>query len=152
MSWYQLNHYGDVIMGVMASQITSLTIVDSSLFGCKSNKISKFRVTGLCAGNLPGTGEFPAQMASVAKNVSIWWRHHAMLEKGVIGVHFSNDHLTLRDSLSGSRLITNLIDGVVQLGANVTMRPVYNGTCRRTLQGVISSQWIHYSSYVIGSW
>ena len=26
---------------------------------------------------LPGTGEFPALMASNAKNVSIWWRHHA---------------------------------------------------------------------------
>ena len=23
-----------------------------------------------------GTGEFPAQMASNAENVSIWWRHH----------------------------------------------------------------------------
>ena len=22
------------------------------------------------------TGEFPAQMASNAENVSIWWRHH----------------------------------------------------------------------------
>ena len=28
------------------------------------------------AGNLPVTGEFPAQMASNAENVSIWWRHH----------------------------------------------------------------------------
>ena len=37
---------------------------------------SKLRVTGLCAGNSPGTGEFPAQMASYAENVSIWWRHH----------------------------------------------------------------------------
>ena len=27
-------------------------------------KTSKRRVTGLCAGNSPGTGEFPAQMAS----------------------------------------------------------------------------------------
>ena len=26
--------------------------------------------------NSPGTGEFPAQMASNAENVSIWWRHH----------------------------------------------------------------------------
>ena len=42
----------------------------------KSKKTSKFRVTGLCAGNSPGTGEFPAQMASYAENVSIWWRHH----------------------------------------------------------------------------
>ena len=39
-------------------------------------KTSKLRVTGLCAGNSSGTGEFPAQMASNAENVSIWWRHH----------------------------------------------------------------------------
>ena len=31
----------------------------------------------LC-GNSPGTGEFPAQMASNAENVSIWWRHHIL--------------------------------------------------------------------------
>ena len=43
----------------------------------RSKKTSKLRVTGLCAGNSPGTGEFPAQMASYAENVSIWWRHHA---------------------------------------------------------------------------
>ena len=29
----------------------------------------------LC-GEFTGTGEFPAQMASNAENVSIWWRHH----------------------------------------------------------------------------
>ena len=46
------------------------------LFGWRSKKTSKFRVTGLCAGNSPGTGEFPAQMASNAENVSTWWRHH----------------------------------------------------------------------------
>ena len=48
----------------------------SRLFGHRSKKTSKLRVTGLCAGNSPGTGEFPAQMASYAENVSIWWRHH----------------------------------------------------------------------------
>ena len=41
-----------------------------------STKASKIRVTGLCAGNSPGTGEFPAQRASNAENVFIWWRHH----------------------------------------------------------------------------
>ena len=46
------------------------------LFRRKSKKTSKLRVTGLCARNSPGTGEFPAQMASYAENVSIWWRHH----------------------------------------------------------------------------
>ena len=43
-----------------------------------SKKTSKLRVTGLCAGNSPETGEFPAQMASNAENVSIWWRHHGV--------------------------------------------------------------------------
>ena len=46
------------------------------LFGRRSKRTSKLRVTGLCAGNSPGTGEFSAQMASNAENVSIWWRHH----------------------------------------------------------------------------
>ena len=48
----------------------------NSLFRRRSNKTSKLRVTGVCAGNSPGTGEFPAQMASNAEDVSIWWRHH----------------------------------------------------------------------------
>ena len=53
------------------------------LFGRRSKRTSKLRVTGLCAGNSPGTGEFSAQMASNAENVSIWWRHHAsyLIEK-----------------------------------------------------------------------
>ena len=46
------------------------------LFGCRSKKTSKLPITGPCAGNSQGTGEFPAQMASNAENVSIWWRHH----------------------------------------------------------------------------
>ena len=45
----------------------------------RSEKTSKLRVTGLCAGNSPGTGEFPSQMASNAENVSIWWRHHLQI-------------------------------------------------------------------------
>ena len=46
------------------------------LFGHRSKKTSKLRVTGLCAGNSPGTGEFPEQRVSNAENVSISWRHH----------------------------------------------------------------------------
>ena len=48
------------------------------LFRRRSKKTPKLRVTGLCAGNSPGTGEFPAQMTSNAENVSIWW-HHVLL-------------------------------------------------------------------------
>ena len=62
------------------------------LFRCRSKKTPKLCVTGLCAGNSPGTGESPAQMASNAENVSIWWRHHVtyvigcqlIFEKGII--------------------------------------------------------------------
>ena len=69
-----LNHYNNVTMGSIASQINSLTIVYSAVYWSK--KTSKLRVTGLCAGYSPGTGEFPAQVASNAEYVSIWWRHH----------------------------------------------------------------------------
>ena len=70
-------HYRDVIMGTIASPITSLTIVYSIIYsGTDQRKTSKLRVTGLCEGNSPVTGEFPAQKASNAQNDSIWWRHH----------------------------------------------------------------------------
>ena len=60
-------------MGAVASQITSLTIVYSTVYSdSDKKKTSKLRVAGLCAGNSPVTGEFPAQMASNAENVSIW--------------------------------------------------------------------------------
>ena len=46
-------------------------------------KTSKIHVTGLCEGNSPVTGEFPAQKASNAEIVSIWWRHHETAKAGV---------------------------------------------------------------------
>ena len=46
-------------------------------FRRRSKKTSKLRVIDLCAGNSLVTGEFPAQRASNAENVSIWWRLHA---------------------------------------------------------------------------
>ena len=49
------------------------------LFRRSSNKTSKLRVTGPCAGISPGTGEFPAQMAINAENVSLWWRHQGSI-------------------------------------------------------------------------
>ena len=49
-------------MGAMASEITSLTIVYSTVY-------------------LPLTSEFPAQMASSEENVSIWWHHHVTFGK-----------------------------------------------------------------------
>ena len=59
------------------------------LFRRRSKKTSNFRVTGLCAVNSPGTGEFPAQMASNAENVCIWWRHHAYDERAFSPLDFT---------------------------------------------------------------
>ena len=73
----RVSHNNDVIMSAMASQITSLTIVYSIVYsGHKSKKTSKLCVTGLCAGNSPVIGEFPAQWAINAENIFTWWRHH----------------------------------------------------------------------------
>ena len=63
-------------MGTMASQITSLTIVYSSVIQVQiKENIKAPRHWPLC-GEVTGHGEFPAQMASNAENVFIWWRHH----------------------------------------------------------------------------
>ena len=63
------------------------------LFGRRSKKTSKLCVTGPCVGNSPGTGEFPAQRASNAENVSIWWRHHDSDSTWVSLTHGISNHL-----------------------------------------------------------
>ena len=50
-----------------------LNCLRSRLSMRRSKKTSKLNVTGLCEGNSPVTGEFPAQKASNAKNASILW-------------------------------------------------------------------------------
>ena len=76
------HHYNDVTMDAIASQITSLTIVYSIVYSDADRRkyqssSSLAFVRGIHRG--PGTGEFPAQMASYAENVSIWWRHNVLL-------------------------------------------------------------------------
>ena len=55
-------------MGGIASQITSFTIVYSTVYSDADHRKHQ------SSASLPGTGEFPAHMASNAENVSIWWR------------------------------------------------------------------------------
>ena len=60
-----LLHHNDVIMGAMASQIISLAIVYSTVFsGADQRKHQSPVSLAFVRGNSPGTGEFPAQMAS----------------------------------------------------------------------------------------
>ena len=82
------------------------------LFSWRSKKTSKLRVTGLCAGNSRATGDFPAQRASNAENVSNWWRHHAegiytvqLTGPGRCGNHLKSmtSKLILQNSCLGTR-------------------------------------------------
>ena len=53
-------HYNDVIMALQRLKSPTSWLFTQSLFTRRSKKTSKFLVTGLCAGNSPGTVEFPA--------------------------------------------------------------------------------------------
>ena len=65
-------------MSMMASQITGLTIVYSTVhLGADQRKHQG--ITGLCEGNLLVMSEFPAQGANNMENVSIWQCHHENL-------------------------------------------------------------------------
>ena len=46
------------------------------LFRRRTKETWKLRVTGPWAKNSSVNGEFPAQRASKAENVSVWWRYH----------------------------------------------------------------------------
>ena len=55
-------------MSAMTSQITSLTIVYSTIYSRRrSKKISKLRVIGFCEGNSAVTGEFPRKGPATRK-------------------------------------------------------------------------------------
>ena len=77
----------------------------SRLSGRRSNKTSKLRVTGFCDGNSPMTGEFPAQMASNAETVSIWWRHHVVLYHFCFDYKFAEIGWNARPILIRHRLV-----------------------------------------------
>ena len=68
-------------MSKMASQITGISFFIQPFVQAQIKNPSKLRVTGLCKGNSPVTSKFPAQRASNAENIFIWWCHHAMDHK-----------------------------------------------------------------------
>ena len=87
------------------------------LFRRRSKKTSKLRVTGLCVGNSPGTGEFPAQRASNAENVSIWWGHHVYNFRKVLVVDTwitSQRKLPSNECLWASLMSINIGNGLAQ--------------------------------------
>ena len=62
-------------MGAIASQITSLTIVYSTVYSDADQRKHQSSASLTFVRGIHRAGEFAAQMASNAENVSIWWRH-----------------------------------------------------------------------------
>ena len=92
-------------MTTMASQITSLTVFTQPFIQTQiKENIKAPRHWPLC-GEFTGTGEFPAQRASYAENVSILWRHHVtgqwsltlkVWQCPIISCNASCAHVTIR--------------------------------------------------------
>ena len=97
-------------MNAMASQITSLIIVSSTVLVRRgSKKTSKFRVTGLCAGNLPVTGEFPTQRANNAETVFIWWKKKSNTSTdSSVQYHIEISHLRSHYPLVPERVVNSV--------------------------------------------
>ena len=68
-----LSHYSDVIMSAMASQITGVSTVCSTV--CLGADQRKHR-SCLSVAFAMRIHWFPSQRASNVENVFIWWRHH----------------------------------------------------------------------------
>ena len=87
MSWptiTMIQHYSDVIMSTMVSQINRLTIVHSSIYSGADQRTHQSSASiAFVRGNSPVTSEFPAQRASNVENDFIWWRHHGVSNKGL---------------------------------------------------------------------
>ena len=80
-------HYDDVIMVAIASQITSLTVVSSIVYSDTDQRkhqssVSLAFVPGIHRGPVNSPHKWPV----TRKNVSIWWRHHAMGEYGIVPI------------------------------------------------------------------
>ena len=80
--WIPTEYCSDVIMGAIASQITSLAVVYSTVYTDSGRH-------WLLCGEFTGTGEFHAQRASNAENVSIWWRHHDHIDIWLVSPQLS---------------------------------------------------------------
>ena len=80
--WYLLRTtclaYSDIIMGAMASQITSITIVYSIVYSCAGQRKQHSSASlAFVRGIHRWPVNFPHKWPLTRKMFSIWWRHHA---------------------------------------------------------------------------
>ena len=87
-------NYNDVIMGLMASQITSLTIVYSVVYLSADKKKHQSSVSlAFVRGIHRGPVNYPHKRPVTRKNVSIWWRYHAK-QIFILGIQQKKYHHT----------------------------------------------------------
>ena len=118
-------HYCDAIMGTVASQITSLTIVYTTVY---SDADQSKHQSSASLDFVWGIHRGPAQMASTAENVSIWWRHHVNLPFATFNPQCDNiqiqDYFDIRESsklLVKSKTIWDLEITQVKQSVNVSL-------------------------------
>ena len=68
-------------MGAMVSQINSLAIVYSTAYSGADKKNQSSASLAFVGGDSAVTVEFPAQRASNAENISIWWWHRGFIQQ-----------------------------------------------------------------------
>ena len=88
-------------MGAIASQITNLTIVYSTVYSDADQR--KYQSPASLAFVW---GIFPEQMASNAENVSIWWRHHDCSDEVIMIAVMRNENASI--SLYNAAIILSL--------------------------------------------
>ena len=83
-------HYNDVIMGMIASQIISLTVVYSTVYsGTNQRQHQSSTSLAFVRGIHRWPVNSPHKRPVTQKNVSIWWRHH---DRSVFITVISNGH------------------------------------------------------------
>ena len=107
--------YIDTIMSVFAPQITGVSVVYSTVWsGADTNKTSNLRVIGLCEGNSPVTGKFPARRAINPENIPIWWRHHEY------NMTQTSSYRSLTDKVWSNIITCSVTSGIGNTSLNTT--------------------------------
>ena len=106
-------------------------------FSGAGKKKSTHRVIGLCAGNSPVTGEFPAQRASNAENIFIAWRHHGIVTYARGPIH-SDGHVSRVSKPNSISWITKLIAifRITPYRGNLLHNGVYGPQCIQLITSV----------------
>ena len=120
------NHYNDVIMSAMVSQITGVSIVYLTVYsGADHIRHQSFAsLAFLSVGNSPVTGKFPAQRASNVENVSIWRRYHEVVIGSVNGLMPAGNQ-----PITWTNIDPNLYRLMKSLGHNAFNRYVQIAVC-----------------------